>query len=264
MSGSLWGPFLLCWFVFILTGKLSIGIFAAIVWIIVKKMTGFVFPKNYSSSTWEYKNVSARYNQESTRQREYVFLTYLVALMTSVAKSDKLINAAEVEAIKSFFRNSLHYRGSEGKIIENLIQEAATNKLDLRSISTEIKKYMQYPELLMLVRILYSVALSDNVFKKEEQKWIEEIVGYLEIDQADYDHIKTEFSLSVVDDLYNVLEITPDATDSELKSAYRDMVMKYHPDRVAHLGKDFTDMAHEKFQIIQNAYQSIAQERNLN
>ena len=47
------------------------------------------------------------------------------------------------------------------------------------------------------------------------------------------------------DSAYAVLEISPDATDDEVKSAYRRMAMKNHPDKVASLGPDVQKAAEE-------------------
>ena len=53
-----------------------------------------------------------------------------------------------------------------------------------------------------------------------------------------------------MDSAYKILEINSDATDSELKKAYRKMAVKYHPDKVQHLGRDFQQMAEDKFKIL--------------
>ena len=41
------------------------------------------------------------------------------------------------------------------------------------------------------------------------------------------------------------------------------MAMKYHPDKVSHLGDDFKKVAQEKFRKVQNAYDQIKKERGL-
>ena len=61
-------------------------------------------------------------------------------------------------------------------------------------------------------------------------------------------------------DPYKLLGITPDATDDEIKAAYRKMVRKYHPDNYA-ADDAMREMANEKMQQINEAYDKIQLER---
>jgi len=58
-------------------------------------------------------------------------------------------------------------------------------------------------------------------------------------------------------DPYQVLEVSRGASKEEIKAAYHNMIKKYHPDRVSHLGKEFQDIAKEKAQEINRAYQTL-------
>ena len=65
-------------------------------------------------------------------------------------------------------------------------------------------------------------------------------------------------------DYYEILGVQKGAASDEVKKAYRRMAMKYHPDKVSHLGEDFKKVAHEKFRKVQEAYDRIKKERGLN
>lgn len=60
-------------------------------------------------------------------------------------------------------------------------------------------------------------------------------------------------------DPYEVLGISRNATDQEVKKAYRALSRKYHPD--ANVDKPNAEMYEEKFKQIQQAYQTIMDER---
>ena len=62
---------------------------------------------------------------------------------------------------------------------------------------------------------------------------------------------------------YTILEISPSATDDEVRAAYRRMAMKYHPDRVSTLGEDVQKAAAEKFQQVHDAYETIKRQRGM-
>ena len=63
---------------------------------------------------------------------------------------------------------------------------------------------------------------------------------------------------------YTILEVDSSASNTELKRAYRKMAAKYHPDKVAHLGEEFGQLAEEKFKAVNDAYEKIKSKRNLN
>ena len=66
---------------------------------------------------------------------------------------------------------------------------------------------------------------------------------------------------SSIDRHYKMLEITKNASNEEVKKAYRKMVKKYHPDKLVGLGKEHLKGAKDKFQNIQSAYEQIKKER---
>ena len=62
---------------------------------------------------------------------------------------------------------------------------------------------------------------------------------------------------------YKILEVSKNASDNEVKKAYRKMATKFHPDKVHHLGKEFQKMAEEKFKTLNDAYTQIKKERDI-
>lgn len=70
---------------------------------------------------------------------------------------------------------------------------------------------------------------------------------------------------SSLDDCYKLLGITPDASDAEVKKAYRKKAAEFHPDKVqgSGLSNAFIQFAKEEFQKISNAYETICKARNM-
>ncbi len=62
-----------------------------------------------------------------------------------------------------------------------------------------------------------------------------------------------------MNDPYKVLGISPDASDDQVKAAYREMARKYHPDQYG--DNPLSDLAQEKMQEINEAYDSIVKMR---
>ena len=58
---------------------------------------------------------------------------------------------------------------------------------------------------------------------------------------------------------YEILGISPNATDDEVKTAYRNLARKYHPDH--YVDNPLSDLAQEKMKEINEAYDTIVRER---
>ncbi len=56
---------------------------------------------------------------------------------------------------------------------------------------------------------------------------------------------------------YDILGVKPDASKRVIQEAYKEAVKKYHPDKLSHLGEEFSDLANDKFLEIQKAYDSL-------
>lgn len=62
-----------------------------------------------------------------------------------------------------------------------------------------------------------------------------------------------------MNDPYKVLGVSPDASEDEVKKAYRELARKYHPDN--YNGSDLADLAEEKMKQINEAYEQIKKMR---
>lgn len=63
----------------------------------------------------------------------------------------------------------------------------------------------------------------------------------------------------MVSNPYDVLGISPNATNDEVKKAYRELSRKYHPD--SYVDNPLSDLAEEKFKEVQEAYDQIMKQR---
>lgn len=62
---------------------------------------------------------------------------------------------------------------------------------------------------------------------------------------------------------YRTLGVAPDASDSEVKSAYKRLALRFHPDRYASAGREEQHSAEEQFKKVNEAYQVIKKKRGL-
>ena len=120
---------------------------------------------------------------------------------------------------------------------------------------------MDYSQRLQLFHYLVSLAACDGLHQRDIDV-LEVIASYIGISKVEVDSIFAQFRPSN-DSNYRILEIAPNATDEEVKKAYRKLAVKYHPDKVATLGEDVQKAAEEKFKAISQAYEAICRERGI-
>jgi DnaJ like chaperone protein len=56
---------------------------------------------------------------------------------------------------------------------------------------------------------------------------------------------------------YSVLGVSRNASQEDIKRAFRSLANKYHPDKVSHMGDEFRELAERRFKEIQEAYQKL-------
>ena len=187
------------------------------------------------------------------------FLMSLLLLSAAVIKADGKTTSQELSTLRSFFaRNFGTQAGSEA---EEIVKDLLSKEFNLYEVCGQIRSCMDYSQRLQLYHYLVSLGACDGLHQREIDV-LETIATYIGLSKSEVDSIFAQFRPSN-DSNYRVLEITPDATDEEVKKAYRKMAVKYHPDKVATLGEDVQKAAEEKFKAVSQAYEAICRERGI-
>jgi DnaJ like chaperone protein len=69
------------------------------------------------------------------------------------------------------------------------------------------------------------------------------------------------FASNQAADPYAILGVPEGASQEDIRAAYRQLAAQYHPDKLAHLGKEFQNLAEQKFKAIQSAYDALRHRR---
>ncbi len=189
------------------------------------------------------------------------FIVSLLVLFASVMKADKQMLKSELDYVKQFL--SKQFGRNQVQDFMTLFKDIVKQDYPLRDVCRQIVKSMDHPSRLELVHVLFGLSKADGHVHADEVKVIHTIARYLNINENDFESIRAMFFKDTLSD-YTILEVSPDASDSDVKKAYRKMATKYHPDKVGHLGNDLISLAEEKFKAVNDAYQNIKKERGIN
>lgn len=199
-------------------------------------------------------------NDNRSRSSRNSFLVSLLVLSTAVIKADGKFLKSELEYVKSFILRNFGQQAVNESL--KIIQELYKKDINVYEVGAQISANMNYSQRLQLFHYLVELARADGNVCQAELDVLRSIASALRINNADFTSITSMFS-SDIESAYKILEIDKSATDQEVKSAYKRMAMKHHPDKVATLGPDVQKAAEEKFKKIQKAYEDIKKERNI-
>lgn len=204
------------------------------------------------------------------QERNYVpndFAAALLVLTAAVMRADGRILKSELDYVKEFFKQQFGVERTRKEML--VLRELLQQSIPLAEVCTQIRSNTTHAARLQLMHYLIGIALADGQMEAEELRVLRTIAGYLRINPHDLESLFASYRMQGkserinLQDAYKVLEISADATDEEVKKAYRKMAAKYHPDKVNTLGEEFQKAAEEKFKGVQVAYEAIKKERGL-
>lgn len=189
------------------------------------------------------------------------FSASLLVLAAAVMKADGAVLKSELDYVKKFFIKNFGVEHTQEQML--VFRELLKKDIPVKEVCIQIRSNMEHAARLQLVHFLFGVSSADGAVHQKEVDVIAEIAAHLGVNTPDFNSLKAMFFKDAESD-YKILEITKSASDEEIKKAYRKMAVKFHPDKVSHLGEDIQKDAKEKFQKVLAAYENIKKSRGIN
>ncbi len=191
------------------------------------------------------------------------FITSLVIILTRVGIVNGPLTQSQVKIIHKFFIKNLGFGAADFKAIDPLIREVQNKKPDIDPFVKEYKKSCQNNYNLLLIALCYQISLVENSLGEGAENLLKQVVLLLGLSYDQHNKIRAKYSLEIIKTPYHVLKIPSDASNEEVKKAYRSLISVCHPDRVAHEGEKAVEDAHVQFLEIQAAYQELEKVRGI-
>ena len=199
--------------------------------------------------------------RNSSEGQRNSFMFSLLVLASYIIKADGKVMHSEMELVRRFLRQNFGLGAmtqGEQILLKLFEEQKRVGVLQYRSViqdsCQQIRNSMMYEQRLQLLNFLVMIAQADGQVPAEELTALKEVTYHLGLSADELDQMLNlrsgASSASSLDDAYRVLGISPSATNDEVKSAYRKMALKHHPDKVAALGEDVRRAAEKKFQEI--------------
>ena len=215
----------------------------------------------------------------STDSLQMAFFTAIFSLLSKVAKADGRISEEEGQHFLKIL-DEMQLRGNLRQFAIHSFNEAKNSSYSHQDFARQLKEISSRASLLQgqssavilqqLFYTLVSMAAVDGHISRDEERVLREIAaafgfGETVIRQA-YSQFQMRGSQVVqVDTAYEVLGLSPQASDEDLRSAYRRLVKETHPDKLVQQGlpPEMKASAERRFHEIQTAWEQIRKQRGI-
>jgi len=238
-------------------GAILGGVFFRFPGAVLGFIIGSLLDSTRDKTKGSFKNVFQQESNVTPRD----FELNLLSLSSIVIKADGSVNQKELDYVRQYFVDAY------GKDRANATFRTFNDIIKNRQISAPricmyINQHTRYPSRLQILHFLFGIANADGHISASELDEIQKMAGFLRINFRDYESIKAMF-FKTGDHAYKILEIEKNASETEIKKAFRTMAKKYHPDKLQHMDEVYRKGAEEKFREVQKAYDEIKKERGM-
>lgn len=189
------------------------------------------------------------------------FTTAVTALGAKLSKADGSAHAVEYEVFAEVFQAEA---GSQGNV-RRLFHLARQTTRGFESYARRLaKRYRHCPQLLEdVIDGLFFVATSDGVLTADELAYLERVSELFGQSPLTFRRLKATHLGLERHDPYVVLGVLHDASDAEVRAAWKAQLSESHPDRARARGlpTEFVEVAEAKAAAINAAFDTVMRER---
>lgn len=232
--------------------------------------------------------ISARKQTHYFQSQDFTDDKLILAAYVAKADHNRLLRS-EMEFVRQFLIRDLGSSRAQSAMLR--FRDILNSNTDIGPVCADLRQHATIHEKLIILQFLFGFAYADGTIRQEELDALQYISDLCGISRSSFNAIGSMFgnqygygyggyssgqqdysggssgtysSRTANENDYRILEVSPDATDDEVKKAYRAAAKKHHPDKVSHLGEDVRKAAEQKFAQVNEAYERIKKARNMN
>ena len=188
------------------------------------------------------------------------FQLNLLALSALIIKADGKIEQRELDFVRSFFIGQYGKERADS-IFRNFNTQIKKEAQRLDQLTQVFVQQTAYETRLQILHFLFGIANADGHVSNVELEKLSQIASGMRLRLPDFESIKAMF-VKNTDNAYKILEIESNASQDDIKKAYRRMAKKYHPDKLRGQDPAMIKGAEEKFREVQKAYETLIRIKN--
>ena len=208
-------------------------------------------------------NNNSEFEATDQQTRQTAFTVAMIVLSAKMAKADGHVTREEINTFKKIFEIPESEVPNVGRLFNEARQDAEGYEPYARQIGEMFFGDQAICE--SLLGGLFQIALADGIIHPKELEFLKNVAFSFNLSQSDFERITTVYTGASGTDPYQILGISSDALDNEIKKKSRKLIRENHPDTLIAKGmpQEFIDIANEKMANINAAYDQISKERSL-
>ena len=200
--------------------------------------------------------------EEANRQevRERVYYHAVMALAARLATVDGAFNRMEIQTSVRALQLDAVYGNRSASLLMEASQDAMASDAHIR----RIRQY--YPgdreRMAQMMDAFFAIAACDGPLNAREITFLQQLHSMLEIPRDVFLQRLSAYILPNGRNAHQVLGVQRQASESQVKQAYREAMQAYHPDRLAVLGDHaISEMAHQRIHRLRGAYDMLTRKK---
>lgn len=206
-----------------------------------------------------------------------VFFRTTFTVMGHICKADGRVSQAEIAAAEQVM-NRMRLSQTQRRQAIEYFNQGKSAEFDLDAALAEFRQACRRMNLVRIfLEIQIQAAMADGTLGDAEARVLKRIASHFGISEADFERLvaflaggyqrshASQAGRDPLPEAYRELGVSEDASDAEVKRAYRKLMSEHHPDKLVSKGlpEEMSDVAKERTQEIQAAYDTIRRARGL-
>ncbi len=258
---------------------------------------GHLFDKSLKNNFDKAGGFSSLFSGDDVHERQALFFSSCFAVMGHIAKSNGRVSEIHIKAA-NLFMDEMGLKGEERREAQHAFQSGKESDFSLKETVHDFKeRFAKRNDLIQLfLEIQIQMAFSDGVLAEQEKQLLAEVSKQLGISKTHFAFVlkryQAEFNFRKQQQRFNqqqqsqgqsssyregsghhvppnnnmnraqalaLLGLNSDATQRDIKVAYRKLMSQHHPDKLVSQGlpKHMMELAVKKSQDIQAAYEYL-------